>query len=103
LSDESTPLDANWGADALQALLSMVPWVGTPASSIVASARTSKANAYVLMRLKEIDEELRAVGGPGLQQARTDWGAQVFRMPGPFDAVEKADLVMAGLQRALNN
>ncbi|WP_430867209.1 uracil-DNA glycosylase family protein [Demequina aurantiaca] len=36
-----------------------------------------------------------AAGGPGLQQARTDWGAQVFRMPGPFDAVGKADAVMA--------
>jgi len=39
-----------------------------------------------------------AAGGPGLQQARTAWGAPVFRMPGPFDAAAKADAVMAQLQ-----
>lgn len=38
---------------------------------------------------------LNAAGGPGLQQAQTVWGAQVFRMPGPYDAVAKADAVMA--------
>ncbi len=41
----------------------------------------------------------KTAGGPGLQQARTEWGAQVFRLPGPFDPVAKADLVMAELQR----
>ncbi len=45
----------------------------------------------------------KAAGGPGLQQARTEWGAQVFRMPGPFDAVAKADLVMTELQKVLND
>lgn len=45
----------------------------------------------------------KAAGGPSLQQARTGWGAQVFRMPGPYDAVAKADLVMSELQKALNN
>lgn len=44
----------------------------------------------------------KAAGGPGLQQARADWGARVFRMPGPFDAVAKADLVMAELQKVVN-
>lgn len=44
----------------------------------------------------------KAAGGPGLQQARTAWGAQVFRMPGPFDAVAKADVVMAGLRGVLS-
>jgi TDG/mug DNA glycosylase family protein len=37
----------------------------------------------------------KAAGGPGPQEARTEWGAQVFRMPGPFDAAAKADAVMA--------
>jgi len=40
----------------------------------------------------------KAAGGPGLQQARTDWGAQVFRMPGPFDAAAKADAVMTDFE-----
>jgi len=44
-----------------------------------------------------------AAGGPGLQQARTDWGARVFRMPGPFETPAKADLVMAELQKALED
>lgn len=44
----------------------------------------------------------KAAGGQGLQQARMDWGAQVFRMPGPYDAVAKADLVMAELQTVVN-
>lgn len=43
----------------------------------------------------------KAAGGPGLQQARTDWGGQVFRMPGPYDAVAKADVVMAELRRVM--
>ena len=38
-------------------------------------------------------------GGPGLQLARTDWGARVFRMPGPFETPARADLVMAELHR----
>ena len=33
-----------------------------------------------------------------MQQAQTKWGAQVLRMPGPFDAAAKADIVMAELQ-----
>lgn len=45
----------------------------------------------------------KAAGGPGLQQARTDWGAQVFRMPGPFETPAKADLVMAELKKALED
>lgn len=45
----------------------------------------------------------KAAGGPGLQGARTDWGAQMFRMPGPYDAVAKADLVMAELQKVLSD
>jgi TDG/mug DNA glycosylase family protein len=44
----------------------------------------------------------KAAGGPGLQEARTEWGAQVFRMPGPYDAVAKADLVMAELKKTLD-
>lgn len=40
----------------------------------------------------------KAVGGPGLQQARTAWGAQVFRMPGPFDPAVTVDAVMAELR-----
>ncbi|WP_234989291.1 uracil-DNA glycosylase family protein [Demequina sp. NBRC 110052] len=38
-----------------------------------------------------------AAGGPGLQEARTAWGAQVFRMPGPYDAAAKASAVMGEL------
>lgn len=38
-----------------------------------------------------------AAGGPGLQEARTSWGARVFRMPGPYDAATKADAVMGEL------
>lgn len=36
-------------------------------------------------------------GTPGVQLRRTDWGATVFRMPGPFDARDRANLVMAQL------
>jgi len=42
-------------------------------------------------------------GGPGLQLARTDWGGQVFRMPGPFETPAKADLVMTELKKALED
>jgi len=42
-------------------------------------------------------------GGAGLQQARTEWGAQVFRMPGPFDAAAKVARVMAELQEVLSD
>ena len=44
----------------------------------------------------------KVAGGPGLQQARTDWGAHVFRMPGPFETHAKAELVMEELQRTVN-
>ena len=36
-------------------------------------------------------------GAPGLQKLRTSWGAQVFRMLGPFEKREIADEVMATL------
>lgn len=36
-------------------------------------------------------------GTPGLQAKRTPWGAQVFRMPGPFERREYAAQVMAEL------
>lgn len=36
-------------------------------------------------------------GSPGMQRDRTSWGAQVFRMPGPFEARESSDRVMAEL------
>jgi TDG/mug DNA glycosylase family protein len=45
----------------------------------------------------------KAAGGPGIQNARTAWGAQVFRMPGPFDAVAKADAVITDLQTLLRS
>ncbi|WBM79861.1 hypothetical protein KIV56_17085 [Cryobacterium breve] len=44
-----------------------------------------------------VEALLGAGGAPGLQEARTRWGAQVFRMPGPFEQREKADAVMATL------
>lgn len=37
---------------------------------------------------------LGAEGTPGLQPARTSWGAQVFRLPGPFETQARADAVM---------
>lgn len=41
-------------------------------------------------------------GAPGVQPHRTDWGATVFRMPGPFDSRERAEAVMAQLPPLLN-
>ena len=38
---------------------------------------------------------------PGLQQKRTETGAQVFRMPGPFQAAAKASAVMGELSQLL--
>ncbi len=43
---------------------------------------------------------LGAEGVPGLQPTRTAWGAQVFRLPGPYEGVERAAEVMAGLPAA---
>lgn len=40
---------------------------------------------------------LGAEGVPGLQPTRTAWGAQVFRLPGPYEAVDRAAEVMRGL------
>ena len=40
---------------------------------------------------------LGAEGKPGLQPTRTSWGAQVFRLPGPFESQARADAVMRGL------
>jgi TDG/mug DNA glycosylase family protein len=40
---------------------------------------------------------LGAEGKPGVQPTRTSWGAQVFRMPGPFETPARADEVMQGL------
>jgi len=45
----------------------------------------------------------KAAGAPGLQDSRTEWGAQVFRMPGPYDAVAKADSVMVALGKLLRS
>jgi TDG/mug DNA glycosylase family protein len=36
-------------------------------------------------------------GVPGMQEKRTSWGAQVFRMPGPFDKRESVARVMTEL------
>lgn len=41
-------------------------------------------------------------GKPGVQAARTIWGAQVFRMPGPFDSRDNVAHVMAQLTSLLN-
>ncbi|WNM23534.1 uracil-DNA glycosylase family protein [Demequina capsici] len=43
----------------------------------------------------------KAAGGPGVQEERTAWGAQVYRMPGPYDAAEKANAVMGELRELL--
>lgn len=40
---------------------------------------------------------LGSEGKPGLQPTRTSWGAQVFRLPGPFEAPARAAEVMRGL------
>lgn len=45
---------------------------------------------------------LGSEGRPGLQPERTSWGAQVFRMPGPFDAAGSVDGVMVSLARLMN-
>lgn len=45
---------------------------------------------------------LGSEGVPGLQAARTSWGARVFRMPGPFDKREKVASVMAELTAHLS-
>ena len=40
-------------------------------------------------------------GAPGFQPRLTDWGARVFRMPGPFAAAAEAKGVMADLARTI--
>lgn len=40
---------------------------------------------------------LGSEGTPGLQAKRTPWGAQVFRMPGPYDKRENVERVMSEL------
>lgn len=40
---------------------------------------------------------LGAEGTPGVQPTRTSWGAQVFRLPGPFETPARAAEVMRGL------
>lgn len=44
---------------------------------------------------------LGAEGSPGLQAKRTRWGAQVFRMPGPFQEASSANTIMAELRETL--
>lgn len=46
---------------------------------------------------------LGTYGTPGIQWAPTEWGAAVFRMPGPFDPREKANAVMAQLEPLLSS
>lgn len=42
-------------------------------------------------------------GAPGMQEKRTSWGAQVFRMPGPHSKREAVERVMAQLTNSLRN
>ncbi|MDN4479729.1 uracil-DNA glycosylase family protein [Demequina muriae] len=49
-----------------------------------------------------VEALLGEAGMPGLQGARTASGARVFRMPGPFDAADKADAVMQELRELLD-
>lgn len=44
-----------------------------------------------------VEALLRRAGAAGVQPTRTSWGAQVFRMPGPFAAKADADAAMAQL------
>lgn len=46
---------------------------------------------------------LGSFGVPGLQTRRTSWGAQVFRMPGPFAPAAEVAEVMGQLQNLLGN
>jgi len=41
---------------------------------------------------------LGSAGTPGIQPQRTTWGAQVFRMPGPFDPRDRVAETMAELR-----
>lgn len=45
---------------------------------------------------------LGSAGTPGMQAKRTEWGAQVFRMPGPFDGAERVKEVMSELSGVLS-
>ncbi|WP_426186093.1 uracil-DNA glycosylase family protein [Microbacterium sp. TWP3-1-2b2] len=40
-------------------------------------------------------------GVPGIQEKRTSWGAQVFRMPGPYDKRETVEEILAELTESL--
>lgn len=44
---------------------------------------------------------LGSAGTPGVQSRRTTWGAQVFRMPGPFDRRDRVAETMAELRELL--
>lgn len=44
---------------------------------------------------------LGSEGTPGLQTKRTSWGAQVFRMPGPFDKRENVEVTLSELRGLL--
>lgn len=44
---------------------------------------------------------LGSAGTPGMQSRRTAWGAQVFRMPGPFDRRDRVIETMAELREHL--
>lgn len=44
-----------------------------------------------------VEALLSRAGAPGVQAARTSWGAAVFRMPGPYAPRAEADAVMAQL------
>ncbi|MBT9605752.1 uracil-DNA glycosylase family protein [Microbacterium sp.] len=40
-------------------------------------------------------------GVPGMQEKRTSWGAQVFRMPGPYDKRDTVEKMLAELTERL--
>lgn len=44
---------------------------------------------------------LGSAGTPGLQSRTTSWGAQVFRMPGPYERRERVAEIMAELRELL--
>lgn len=46
---------------------------------------------------------LGSEGRPGLQSQRTAWGAQVFRMPGPFEKRDVAAQVLSDLTELLRD
>ncbi|MGF2948221.1 uracil-DNA glycosylase family protein [Microbacterium alcoholitolerans] len=50
-----------------------------------------------------VKELLGVEGRSGMQEKRTLWGAQVFRMPGPYDKRETVEKVLAELTGSLRN